>query len=1003
MGALPRRALPTPPSGAADVSASVFARLRPSRRPRVLAAAVAAAALGVARPRRPPPPPPRRPRAPTTTTTTRFYVPPPDPGAITQIKDLVRHGRLQGRRRHRPHGHHAAGRLVHRRHPGTSPQRRAPHRGGGRAPRHAVPGARGVQPALPRLRAVLRRRRHRHRGLPRLDRRRSPRASASTRPGSCSSPTAWASSPTTSTSTATQEWCQPTAPGATPAERYRALNGAVDRLTAHRATKVYLDGTHSAWLGVGDIAHRLVKAGVQRASGFFLNVSNFQTTSRQLQYGTWISECIAYATAATAARRFKNCASQYYPADPNDESTWYKTDEWYAANLGGAVPTTHFVIDTSRNGQGPWTGPPTTRRACDPEVWCNPPGRGLGLRPTTRTGNPLADAFLWIKTPGQSDGQCKRGTAGPDRSDPGHRRPAGRAVVPADGDRARPQREPAHRQLTRARDVQPPAACTRGRCGARPAAARVHAADGCTYAGSAMTTTSPAPTPAPRAAARTYEVRTFGCQMNVHDSERLAGLLEAAGYVRARRRRAGRRRRLQHLRGARERRQQALRQPRPPRAGQGRSAGHADRRRRLPRAEGPGRHRPQGALGRRRLRHPQHRLAAGPARARPAQRGGPGRDPRVARGLPVDAARPGASPPTPPGSPISVGCNNTCTFCIVPSLRGKEKDRRPGRRSSPRSRRSSPRARSRSPCSGRTSTPTASSSATAARSPSCCGPAAAVDGLERVRFTSPHPAAFTDDVIDGDGRDAERHAAAAHAAAVRLRPDPQGDAPLLPSRALPRHPRPGPRRACPTRPSRTDIIVGFPGETEEDFQATLDVVEAARFAQAFTFQYSPRPGTPAATLPDQVPKAVVQERYERLARPAGARSPGRRTARQEGRVLEVLVAEGEGRKDAATAPPVRSRRGQPARALRRCPRAAGRRRAPARATSSPVEVTYGAPHHLVADAALAGGPFAVRRTRAGDAWERRQAGAASRLAARARAGVSLGHARACRRRRDHAC
>jgi endoglucanase len=212
------------------------------------------------------------------------------------------------------------------------------------------------------------------------------------------------------------EWCQPDAPGATPAERYRALNAAVDRLTVHRATRVYLDGTHSAWLGVGDIAQRLVKAGVQRARGFFLNVSNFQTTSRQLTYGTWISECIAYATnPADGGRRlgrFADCASQYYPADPNDESTWYKTDAWYAANLGGAIPRTHFVVDTSRNGRGPWEAP-ADHPAGDPEVWCNPPDRGLGLRPTTRTGNRLADAFLWIKTPGQSDGQCHRWTTGP--------------------------------------------------------------------------------------------------------------------------------------------------------------------------------------------------------------------------------------------------------------------------------------------------------------------------------------------------------------------------------------------------------------------------------------------------------------------------------------------------------------------------------------------------------------------------------------------------------------
>ena len=84
----------------------------------------------------------------------------------------------------------------------------------------------------------------------------------------------------------------------------------------------------------------------------------------------------------------------------------------------------------------------------------------------------------------------------------------------------------------------------------------------------------------------------------------------------------------------------------------------------------------------------------------------------------------------------------------------------------------------------------------------------------------------------------------------------------------------------------TDIIVGFPGETEDDFAQTLDVVRAARFAGAFTFQYSQRPGTPAATLDGQLPKAVVQERYERLVDAARTRCPGRRARQQVGRVLE---------------------------------------------------------------------------------------------------------------------
>ena len=166
------------------------------------------------------------------------------------------------------------------------------------------------------------------------------------------------------------------------------------------------------------------------------------------------------------------------------------------------------------------------------------------------------------------------------------------------------------------------------------------------------------------------------------------------------------------------------------------------------------------------------------------------------------------------------------------------------------------------------------------------------------------------------------------------------------------------RAAIPDAAISTDIIVGFPGETDDDFAATLDVVEKARFASAFTFQYSPRPGTPAATLPDQVPKAVVQERYERLVALQEEISWQQNRA-LEGRTVEVLVATGEGRKDAATR------------------RMSGRARdgrlvhfAPGDAAVRPgdvvtVEVTYGAPHHLVADGPLQ----AHRRTRAGDAHE----------------------------------
>jgi endoglucanase len=220
----------------------------------------------------------------------------------------------------------------------------------------------------------------------------------------------------------TQDWCQPAAadPATAAADRFAMLNYAVDALKAKPNASVYLDGTHSAWLGAGDAADRLVKAGVQRANGFFVNVSNYQATPQLLKYGTWISKCIYYGTNAAEGGwrlgHFDWCASQYYPATPSDFSTWGLTDQWYADNVDNAAnppsgpdALAHFVVDTSRNGQGPWTLPAGTTYP-DPQDWCNPPDRGVGVRPTTDTGNPLADAFLWIKIPGESDGQCDRGT-----------------------------------------------------------------------------------------------------------------------------------------------------------------------------------------------------------------------------------------------------------------------------------------------------------------------------------------------------------------------------------------------------------------------------------------------------------------------------------------------------------------------------------------------------------------------------------------------------------------
>ena len=135
------------------------------------------------------------------------------------------------------------------------------------------------------------------------------------------------------------------------AARNRELSNASSVLMAQKGTAVYLDAGHSDWVSVGDIANRLKAAGVSQATGFALNVSNFGTTASNTDYGTQIS-----------------------------------------AQLGGK----HFIIDTSRNGNGP----------APDNQWCNPAGRAVGTTPTLNTGNALVDAYLWVKTPWQSDGNC---------------------------------------------------------------------------------------------------------------------------------------------------------------------------------------------------------------------------------------------------------------------------------------------------------------------------------------------------------------------------------------------------------------------------------------------------------------------------------------------------------------------------------------------------------------------------------------------------------------------
>jgi endoglucanase len=228
------------------------------------------------------------------------------------------------------------------------------------------------------------------------------------------------------------EWCQPAeVPADTAAsDRFVQLNHAVDAFGALPAASVYLDGTGASWLNVGEISDRLIKGGVQHADGFFLNASNYQFTANSTAFGTWISQCIAYVTEVNPGD-FGSCGNQYWNGGPATDwqgvamsqyGQWSAdaadpalntsgVDSRYASILGGTQPTTHFVIDTSRNGLGPWQDPVGVYPAH--EDWCNPPDRGLGLRPDTTTEVPLVDAYLWIKVPGESDGKCYRGTAGP--------------------------------------------------------------------------------------------------------------------------------------------------------------------------------------------------------------------------------------------------------------------------------------------------------------------------------------------------------------------------------------------------------------------------------------------------------------------------------------------------------------------------------------------------------------------------------------------------------------
>ncbi|MBO0842119.1 MAG: tRNA (N6-isopentenyl adenosine(37)-C2)-methylthiotransferase MiaB [Nocardioides sp.] len=465
--------------------------------------------------------------------------------------------------------------------------------------------------------------------------------------------------------------------------------------------------------------------------------------------------------------------------------------------------------------------------------------------------------------------------------------------------------------------------------------------------------------------ARTYEVRTYGCQMNVHDSERLSGLLEDAGYLRADdgeqadvvvfntcavRENAdnklyGNLGHLAPIKAARPGMQIAV----------GGCMAQKDRSTVLERAPWV-----DVVFG-------THNIGSLPVlleRARVAEEA----QVEILESLDVFPS----TLPTRRESAyaawvsVSVGCNNTCTFCIVPSLRGKEKDRRPGEILAEISALVDEGVSEITLLGQNVNAYGVEFGDRQAFSKllRSCG---SIGGLERVRFTSPHPAEFTDDVI-------EAMAETPNVMPSLHMPLQSGSDAVL--KAMRRSYRSKKflgiiervRAAIPHAAITTDIIVGFPGETEADFQATLDVVRESRFASAFTFQYSKRPGTPAASLPDQVPPEVVKERYGRLVDLVNEIS-WEENRKQVGRTVELMVAEGEGRKDSAT--------------QRLSGRAPDNRLVHFSADPSPgiepveirpgdvvtTEITYAAPHHLVADNPV----LSVRRTRSGDAWALRQA------------------------------
>lgn len=463
---------------------------------------------------------------------------------------------------------------------------------------------------------------------------------------------------------------------------------------------------------------------------------------------------------------------------------------------------------------------------------------------------------------------------------------------------------------------------------------------------------------------RSYEVRTFGCQMNVHDSERISGSLEAAGYTASATGNladvivintcAVRENADNKLYGTLGHLASIKRDNPGMQIAVGGCLAQKDKATILKRAPYV-----DVVFG-------THNMGSLPALLERSRHNG------AAEIEIIEALEtfPSTLPTKRESSyagwvSISVGCNNTCTFCIVPSLRGKEKDRRPGEVLAEIEALVADGAIEVTLLGQNVNTYGVEFGDTLAFG-KLLRAAGAIEGLERIRFTSPHPAAFTDDVIDAMAE------TPTVMPALHMPLQSGSDRVLKAMRRSYRSEKflgilDRVREKIPRAAITTDIIVGFPGESEADFLDTLTVVEKARFATAYTFQYSIRPGTPAATLPDQVPRDIVQERYLRLVELQNAIA-WEENKKLVGTTVNLLVANDEGRKDLAT--------------NRLSGRAEDGRLAH---FSSPTGVALARPGDVVTVAVTEAKPFflladptdaseySVRRTRAGDAWDRWQA------------------------------